>query len=322
MDESFNNTFQLEFLTTRLFLTTKHRVLQMKKFIIAALLAPFACSISFAQHSDIEFGYDDYTNPTTIIIESDELTEDGIQIVEGDFETLGNLVFAESPGFVTIATEDPGGERVNPGDEVSVKFLDASGNSKTGVGFVNFYDHATDQISSVGEVTIAPQNGDSAVLDGTTVSNGIDTVLLSVGSDGTTQSNSPEEPPETLGAGEIHNHLVFTLGQNAPGAYGLLFQFESVPADGGPVITSDPIWLILNNGLDEDVFEDEAVAAFVGDPILLGDVNGDGAVNFLDISPFIVLLSAGDFQCEADINGTGDVNFLDIGPFITILSGA
>ena len=47
----------------------------------------------------------------------------------------------------------------------------------------------------------------------------------------------------------------------------------------------------------------------------------DGVVNFLDISPFISLLSGGGFLEQADINGDGQVNFLDISPFIGILSG-
>ena len=54
---------------------------------------------------------------------------------------------------------------------------------------------------------------------------------------------------------------------------------------------------------------------------LLGDVNRDEVVNFLDISPFIALLSQGAVQVEADINGDGDVTFLDISPFIQLLSG-
>lgn len=54
--------------------------------------------------------------------------------------------------------------------------------------------------------------------------------------------------------------------------------------------------------------------------ILLGDVDLNGMVNFLDISPFIELLSTGAFQEEADINEDGFVNFLDISPFITVLS--
>ena len=53
---------------------------------------------------------------------------------------------------------------------------------------------------------------------------------------------------------------------------------------------------------------------------LLGDVNLDGTVNFLDISPFIAVLSGGIDQAEADCNEDGEVNFLDISPFISILS--
>ena len=53
---------------------------------------------------------------------------------------------------------------------------------------------------------------------------------------------------------------------------------------------------------------------------LLGDVNLDGMVNFLDIAPFILRLSTSDFQFEADINGSGRVDFLDIAPFIGILA--
>ena len=55
---------------------------------------------------------------------------------------------------------------------------------------------------------------------------------------------------------------------------------------------------------------------------LLGDVNLDDEVDFLDIAPFIALLSAGTFQAEADIDGNNQVDFLDIAPFISILSGS
>lgn len=54
--------------------------------------------------------------------------------------------------------------------------------------------------------------------------------------------------------------------------------------------------------------------------VLLGDVNLDGAVNFLDIAPLIALLTSGDYQLEADCNEDGEVNFLDISPFILILT--
>ena len=72
-------------------------------------------------------------------------------------------------------------------------------------------------------------------------------------------------------------------------------------------------------------FQDSSVFSFsVGsapEPIL-GDVNSDEVVNFLDVSPFISILAAGDFQEEADINQDGEVNFLDVGPFIGIFTGS
>ena len=59
----------------------------------------------------------------------------------------------------------------------------------------------------------------------------------------------------------------------------------------------------------------------VEDNFELGDVNRDGSVDFLDISPFILVLSTPDgFQFEADINEDGEVDFLDISPFIVLLS--
>jgi len=55
--------------------------------------------------------------------------------------------------------------------------------------------------------------------------------------------------------------------------------------------------------------------------VLLGDANQDGAIDFLDIVPFIGLLSGGPYLEEADFDQNGTVNFLDIRPFIALLSG-
>jgi hypothetical protein len=44
-------------------------------------------------------------------------------------------------------------------------------------------------------------------------------------------------------------------------------------------------------------------------------------VNFLDIAPFIEVLSTGGFQAEADCNQDGIVDFLDIAAFIAIVNG-
>ena len=52
---------------------------------------------------------------------------------------------------------------------------------------------------------------------------------------------------------------------------------------------------------------------------VLGDVNGDGAVNLLDVDPFVDLLSTGEYLSVADINCDGSVNLLDVSGFIDLL---
>ena len=56
--------------------------------------------------------------------------------------------------------------------------------------------------------------------------------------------------------------------------------------------------------------------------ILLGDVDRDGVVDFLDIPPFIDLITEGELQAEGDIDQSGAVDFLDIFPFVMILTNS
>ena len=90
----------------------------------------------------------------------------------------------------------------------------------------------------------------------------------------------------------------------------MIGEFSSVDIQGAP------------DGFDAEIEIDNGnVILTLTDEFLLGDTNRDGIVNFLDIAPFISILSAGGFLEQADINGDGQVNFLDISPFIGILSG-
>ena len=88
-----------------------------------------------------------------------------------------------------------------------------------------------------------------------------------------------------------------------------------------PNLGLDGIIFSSQGGFEVEAGFAHSIEGIIPEPLpLLGDVNGDSTVNFLDISPFIVVLSAGGFQTEADINQDGNVNFLDISPFIKILS--
>ena len=51
-----------------------------------------------------------------------------------------------------------------------------------------------------------------------------------------------------------------------------------------------------------------------------GDMNQDGNVNLLDVSPFIQAIASGGYVVEADTNKDGNVNLLDVATFIQLLS--
>ena len=53
--------------------------------------------------------------------------------------------------------------------------------------------------------------------------------------------------------------------------------------------------------------------------VILGDVDMNGTVDFLDIPPFIAILQDGGFKAEADTDQNGVVDFQDISSFIAIL---
>ena len=54
-------------------------------------------------------------------------------------------------------------------------------------------------------------------------------------------------------------------------------------------------------------------------PVVLGDVNGDGVVNLLDVAPFVDQIVWNAFDIAADINQDGVVDLLDVEPFIDLL---
>ncbi|OHB75059.1 MAG: hypothetical protein A2W31_04780 [Planctomycetes bacterium RBG_16_64_10] len=51
----------------------------------------------------------------------------------------------------------------------------------------------------------------------------------------------------------------------------------------------------------------------------LGDVNLDGAVNGLDVNPFVERVISGPYQVEADLNEDGSVDGLDVNPFVDVV---
>lgn len=105
----------------------------------------------------------------------------------------------------------------------------------------------------------------------------------------------------------------------------------SVPFDliGGQLsVDGETLSVQLPLALTVDVNPDVSVTTtasivLTGDliPFVLGDVNCDGAVNLLDVSPFIDALTISPFNAKADINMDGAVNLLDVAGFVDLLAG-
>lgn len=137
-------------------------------------------------------------------------------------------------------------------------------------------------------------------IDGELVHTEIDWIEGQVNGDG-----EPIAPDNSFGSSR-NEFLVFG-GRDSGG----------IIEDGGGLCMDDV--RIYNRPLDAQA---AAVLATPSDGILLGDVNRDGVVDFLDISPFITVLATNGFQEEADIDQNGAVDFLDISPFIGILAAS
>ncbi len=86
--------------------------------------------------------------------------------------------------------------------------------------------------------------------------------------------------------------------------------------------TSNGAFSISNNGtiFGRGLQNGQLTAFAMVRQLILGDINGDGVVSLQDVTPFVDLLTSGDFQAEGDINGDGTVDLSDVAPFVKLLS--
>ncbi len=207
----------------------------------------------YAQHSDIEFGYDDLGTPTAFVIEQDKETLEGFQIFESEMEELdpsdpGNFS-SDEPGFATNFAE---GLLVNEDDEIWLRALNAPVHSSFGVGYVNYYNPVLDTLQAFGEIEIRDERAgtDHLVLSGATYVSGANPQFIGLGDED----------------GDIHDHVTVDLVDDSTplGAYGILFQLQSdfASADGTTDLNSDPFWIIWNHGMDESDFDNFALPKF------------------------------------------------------------
>ena len=230
----------------------------MKFRLLFTLLAlAMMTATAHAQHGhagDVEFGYDDLSNPTGFDIERDEFTTEGYLFFESEMEELDPFnsgdYSSDEPGFTTASAE---GLLVNEGDQIWLNALDASSYSTFGVGYVNFYNPLTDSLEAAGRMGIYDNSSSTAdlVLDGTSVESGVNPQFIGLADED----------------GDVHDHLIVDLLDDATapeGAYGLLFTMQSdfATGDGNMDLDSDPFWIIWNHGMSDEDFDDLALAKF------------------------------------------------------------
>lgn len=103
--------------------------------------------------------------------------------------------------------------------------------------------------------------------------------------------------------------------------YEVFLDGNSLVTGGGAFSGTDENYFVISSNFSNEVFLGSFSVSTLSSPLILGDVNLDGVVDFFDIAPFIEVLTAGEVQAEADIDMDGFVGFLDIQPFINILQG-
>lgn len=205
---------------------------------------------AFAQHSDIEFGYDDASNPSFIEVEQDATSDEGFKFFEADFiveDPMGDPgnFGTDDPGFETAHEE---GLVLGVGDQAWLQFVDASTVSSNGVGFVNYVAAGDTTIQALGRLGITDNTSatEDLILDGGSTSGGPTRQFLEVAVD------------EGDGDGEIHDHVEFDLldDDTTPfGTYGIMFRIEADPAGGGSTLSSENFWVFFNHGLTDEEFE-------------------------------------------------------------------
>lgn len=119
--------------------------------------------------------------------------------------------------------------------------------------------------------------------------------------------------------------LSYVIGtQNSDEIYFIEWQLTT---DAPGVSASAPIYSILSpdgmGPVERLHFQSLYLEAWLGtylNDVLLGDVNLDGHVDLLDVSPFVALLTGGSYLQEADMNQDGIVSLLDVSLFVDALA--
>ena len=143
---------------------------------------------------------------------------------------------------------------------------------------------------------------------------GADSIVITVTEDNIVEVGDVESG---VNAGDVRTIFVDGLaGDDSIDLSGVLpSRFTSISATEGAIT--------MEGGAGNDTIcgspgNDSIFGGSEGGVSIVGDVDLNGVVDSLDISPFINSLGSGGFQFEADVNGDGEVNFGDVSPFLQL----
>lgn len=119
----------------------------------------------------------------------------------------------------------------------------------------------------------------------------------------------------------FHHHLQYFINGGIPPVVEGVFLLElEVWTTSGSVAPTDPIYIVFAQGAGL-AQQDDAVA-WVEDTLInticVPDINGDGVLDFFDVSAFLTAFGQGD--ASADINDDGVFDFFDVSAFLTAFS--
>lgn len=222
--------------------------------LFSTLVLALVSTNAYAQHSDVEFGYDNLSSPGAFVFDASDFTTEGFIFFESEMEELDPFTpgdfSSDEPGFATNGVE---GLLVNEADEIWLNVLDASAHSSFGVGYVNYFNPTTEMMEASGRLGVYDNSAGTAdlILSGGSIESGENPQFLGLGDD----------------EGDIHDHLIVDLldDDTAPtGAYGMMFQLQSdfATADGTMDLDSDPFWIVWNHGMTESDFDSIALPGF------------------------------------------------------------
>ena len=130
---------------------------------------------------------------------------------------------------------------------------------------------------------------------------------------------------------EVVAGQTYYLAANAIAPNGSFDEQPTIPqvTDSGSILGGEDDYFLFEGIIDPAIpvgdfygFDQAAVRlTAISMEVLLGDINCDGAVNLLDVAPFVDLISSGEFSPKGDFDSNGAVNLLDVAPFVNAIAG-